>query len=78
MKNIIPALNKIQLACMDKDAPLSDLGRARKELFAAIKEAANEAALAAAKDTASCAVESMPKSNLLNEWFTKFDKLNSD
>jgi hypothetical protein len=38
MKNIIPALNKLQRACMDRAAPLSDIGLARKELFAAIRE----------------------------------------
>jgi hypothetical protein len=38
MKNIIPALNKIQIACQDHNVPLSDIGLARKELFKAIRE----------------------------------------
>jgi hypothetical protein len=38
MKNIIPALNKIQLVCQDRNAPLADLGKARKELFEAIRD----------------------------------------
>jgi hypothetical protein len=38
LKDITPALNKLQLACMDRGAPLSDIGKARRELFTAIRE----------------------------------------
>ena len=37
MKDIGPALGRLQIACQDRNAPLSDIGKARKELFAAIK-----------------------------------------
>jgi hypothetical protein len=39
VKGIGPALGKVQLACMDRAAPLSAIGHARKELFGAIREA---------------------------------------
>jgi hypothetical protein len=75
MKNISPALGRLQIACFDNEAPLSDIGKARKELFLAIREALGEIALAATKDTAACAVEKMPKTNLVGEYLAKFDKL---
>ena len=37
MKDIGPALGRLQIACMDHAAPLSDIAKARKELFAAIR-----------------------------------------
>jgi hypothetical protein len=40
MKGIVPALNKMQGACMSvSPTSLRDLGQARKELFLAIREA---------------------------------------
>jgi len=74
MKGIVPALNKVQLACQDRKAPLSDIGSARKELFAAIREALEGAALAATKDTAAISLNQ--RTNLLDEYLAKFDKLN--
>lgn len=76
MKKIVPALNKVQLVCQDASVPLSELGKARKELFAAIREVITGAALAATKDTASCIVEGVPKTNLLEKYLIDFDKLN--
>ena len=43
MKDIIPSLNKLQLALQDRRAPLSDIGVARQALLAGIKEAVSEA-----------------------------------
>jgi hypothetical protein len=78
MKNIIPALNKLQLACQDGSLPMSAIGAARKELFFAIREAITEAALCATKDTAQAASGVGKKEDNLIAFMAKFDKLNSD
>jgi hypothetical protein len=38
MKEIMPALNALQIACMDRNASLTDMANARKALFAAIRK----------------------------------------
>jgi hypothetical protein len=71
MKNIVPALNKLQLALMDRSAPLSDIGIARKELFAAIREAIINAMIAADPSDKSLNKE-------CSDMLAKFDRLNGD
>ena len=78
MKDIIPAINRLQLACQDSEVPLANIGKIRKELMTAIRQAIMEAALAATKDTASCAVEKSPKTKCLDDFMVKFDKLNGE
>jgi len=70
MKNIIPALNKLQNVCMDKSAPLTAIGYARKELFAAIREAIVNFPLSGTNPTAMLQAQT--------EYLAKFDKLNAD
>jgi hypothetical protein len=72
MKNIIPSLNKVQLACMDRSAgSLNRLGQARKELFAAIREAIIGYAAEVETGTPTIAKERA-------DYLAKFDKLNGD
>lgn len=72
MKNITPALNKLQLACMDSKAPLSAIGQARKELFAAIREAIEGYAVRADPGKHPAIAKEQA------EYLAKFDKLNGD
>ena len=77
MKNIIPALNKLQIACQDRKAPLSDIAKARKELFAAIRESFIEL-LSLENEKENIANESfMLVTKKQTEYLAKFDKLNS-
>lgn len=64
MKNIVPALNKIQLNLTSQPTreSLTQLGMARKELFAAIREAI---------------VDGM-NTNDQASFLAKFDKLNAE
>ena len=78
MKNINPAINKLQLACQDRSLPMSAIGQARKELFLAIREAITEAALAATDDTAQAASGAGRKEDRLIAFMLKFDRLNGD
>ena len=69
MKKIVPALNKIQLVCQDASMPLSELGKARKELFAAIREALME--------VANCSGHYSNMDQIsVDSYLSKFDKLN--
>jgi len=72
VKNIIPALNKIQIVCQDRNAPLSDLGKARKELFAAIREAITDFAPGEVPNITPAIAK------FRQEYLAKFDKLNGD
>lgn len=74
MKKIVPALNKIQLICQDERAMLSDLGKARKELFAAIREALVEAICISRIDGDN--VISQASVNREIKFLADFDKLN--
>ena len=68
MKNILPALNKLQIACQDKTAPLTDIGKARKELFAAIRQTLVEGMNISCNQPLAAG----------HEFLAKFDKLNGD
>jgi hypothetical protein len=71
MKNIIPALNRLQLVCQDRAAPLSDIGDARKQLFAAIEEALVEAC--------NCCGHFSNKDQMsIGAYLIKFSKLNGE
>lgn len=74
MRNIIPALNKLQLACQDTSVPMSELGQARKELFAAIREAI--VGLPMVDITTGAGNPALVKAQA--EYLAKFDKLNGD
>jgi hypothetical protein len=74
MKGIVPALNKIQLACMDSNAPLSAIGQARKQLFAAIREALVEAICISRIEGDCIITQSMVNREI--KFLADFDKLN--
>lgn len=37
MKEFLAALNNLQIACMKDDVPLENIGKARKEIFIAVR-----------------------------------------
>ena len=73
MKNIIPALNKLQLACQDMNAPLTDIGYARRELFEAIREALVQA-IELQRDPKQPVTQEMVSRDI--KFLSQFEKLN--
>jgi len=72
MKSIVPALNKLQLACQDREASLAAIGQARKELFVAIREAITDFAPGEVPNITPAIAK------FRQEYLAKFDKLNGE